>query len=109
MKFALRVLVTGFVLGGAAFTQWTTFGGDPQRASWAQSETILNKENASKLELKWKLQLDNIPKELSSLTPPVVADQVKTEHGIKEYVIVGGSSDNLFAIDADSGIHVGIR
>src|ERR1700761_3510862 len=103
MKFPIRLLVSGCVFSGMALSQWTTFGGDAQRSSWSQSESILNKENASTLELKWKLQLDNIPKELSSLTPPVVVDQVKTEHGIKEYVIVGGSSDNLYAIDADSG------
>jgi outer membrane protein assembly factor BamB len=103
MKFALAAFVAGALLAGTAFAQWTTFGGDPQRTSWARSETILNKDNAATLELKWKLQLDNIPKELTSLTPPVVVDQVKTEHGIKEYVIVGGSSDNLYAIDSDSG------
>ena len=103
MKLALRLLIAGCLFGGAAFTQWTTFGGDPQRSGSAQTESILNKENASTLELKWKLQLDNIPKELTSLTPPVVVDQVKTEHGIKEYVIIGGSSDNLYAVDADSG------
>jgi outer membrane protein assembly factor BamB len=103
MKFVLRALAVGCLFAGAAFTQWTTFGGDPQRTSWARSETILNKDNASTMELKWKLQLDNVPKELTSLTPPVVVDQVKTEHGIKEYVIVGGSSDNLYAIDTDSG------
>jgi outer membrane protein assembly factor BamB len=87
----------------ASLAQWTTFGADPQRTSWAHTESILNKDNVATLELKWKLRLDNVPKELTSLTPPLVVDQVKTERGIKEYVIVGGSSDNLYAIDADSG------
>jgi hypothetical protein len=87
----------------ASLAQWTTFGADPQRTSWARSESILNKDNVATLELKWKLQLDNVPKELTSLTPPVVVDQVKTERGIKEYVIAGGSADNLYAIDADTG------
>ncbi len=90
-------------LAVAAHAQWTTFGGDPQRTGWARTESILNKDNSGTLELKWKLQVTNRPKELTSLTAPVVVDQVKTERGIKEYVIVGGSSDNLFAIDADSG------
>ena len=98
-----RLLV---LIAGSAFmltAQWTTFSGDPQRTGWAQRETILNRDNASTLELKWKLRLDNVPKELTSLTPPVVVDQVKTDRGIKEYVIVAGSSDNLYAIDADTG------
>ena len=55
------------------------------------------------LELKWKIRLDNAPKELTSLTAPIVVDQVKTVRGIKEYVVVAGSSDTIFAIDADTG------
>jgi outer membrane protein assembly factor BamB len=80
-----------------------TFGGDPQRTGWAKHEPFLNKENVSSLELKWKLHLDNVPKEMTSLTTAVVADSVKTDHGIKDYVIVAGSSDNIYAIDGDTG------
>ena len=83
--------------------EWPTFGGDAQRTGWARAETLLNKSNVGTLELKWKLKLDNLPKELTSLTAPVVVDQVKTVHGIKEFVVVGGGSDNLYAIDADTG------
>lgn len=86
-----------------AVAEWPTFGGDSQRTGWARGETILNKENASTLELKWKIKLDNVPKGLTSLTAPVVADQVKTAHGLKEYVIVAGSSDAIYAVDADTG------
>jgi hypothetical protein len=85
------------------YAQWPTFGADPQRTGWARGEKILNKDNAATLELKWKIQLDNVPKELTSLAPPVVVDQVKTGRGIKEFVIVAGSSDNLSAVDADTG------
>jgi outer membrane protein assembly factor BamB len=103
VKIVFKTLAGGALFTGALLAQWMTFGGDPQRSGWARNESILNKENAGTLELKWKLRLDNVPKELTSLTPPVIVDQVKTERGIKEYVVVGGSSDNLYAIDADSG------
>jgi outer membrane protein assembly factor BamB len=86
-----------------ARADWPTFGGDAQRSGWARNETILNRENASTLELKWKIKLDNTPKELTSLTAPIVVDQIKTIQGIKEYVVVAGSSDKIFAIDADTG------
>ena len=99
----IRTLACLALLTGVAHAEWPMFGADPQRTGWARGEKILNRENAGTLELKWKLQLDNFPKELTSLTPPVVADQIKTIKGIKEYVIVGGSSDNLYAIDADTG------
>src|SRR5215469_13595556 len=97
----LVVLALMYVPGAVA--DWPTFGGDPQRTGWARQETLINRANAGTLELKWKLRLDNAPKELTSLAAPIVVDQVKIPQGIKEYVIVGGSSDKIFAIDADTG------
>jgi outer membrane protein assembly factor BamB len=82
---------------------WPTFGGDPQRTNWARGEQILNKNNVETLELKWKLKIENAQRELTSLAAPIVTDQIKTSRGIKEYVIVAGSSDNVTAIDADTG------
>jgi len=99
-----RVAALALLLGVMGIrADWPTFGADPQRTGWARKETILNRENASTLEMKWKVHLDNIPMELTSLAAPIVVDQVKTGRGIKEFVIVAGSSDNLYAIDADSG------
>src|SRR6185437_13937138 len=66
-------------------------------------EKILTKDNVKDLKLAWSLKLDNIPLELNSLTAPLVDEKVITPHGFKDLVIVGGSSDNLYAIDADSG------
>jgi glucose dehydrogenase len=103
MKVFSGFLLSVFLFFGTMCAQWSTFGGDPQRTSWARTETVLNKNNASTLELKWKIHLDNVPKEMTALTTAVVADQVKTERGIKDYVIVAGSSDNIYAIDGDTG------
>ena len=86
-----------------AAADWSTFGGDPERSGWARAETVLNTDNVRTLQLKWKIHLDNAPKELTSLAAPIVADNVKTGRGIKEFVIVAGSSDKIFAINADSG------
>lgn len=82
---------------------WLTFGGDAQRSGWAKQETVLTKDNVKGLQLEWKLKLDNEPKELNALTVPVVINPVYTNHGSFEYVIVAGSSDNVYAIDADTG------
>lgn len=103
MRFPTTFFLAGLALTQFALADWPTFGGDSQRTGWAASETILNKTNVQTLELKWKIHLDNLPKELTSLAAPIVADQVKTSRGIKEYVIVAGSSDNLYVIDADTG------
>jgi outer membrane protein assembly factor BamB len=103
MMRAIRVLIAPVLSIGMAFAQGGTFGGDPQRTGWAKDEVFLNAGNASSLELKWKLHLGNVSKEMTSLTTAVVADGVKTDHGIRDYVIVAGSSDNIYAIDGDTG------
>lgn len=98
-----RVLVFLAVSCSLAAASWLTFGGDPQRSGWAKDETIISPESVKGLQLLWKLKLDNAPKELNSLTSPVVINPVYTNHGAETYVVVGGSSDNLYVIDADTG------
>ena len=103
MRRAAGIVWIAFLLAGTAAAQQGTFGGDPQRTGWSQNEPFLNKSNVSSLELKWKLRLGNAAREMTSLTTAVVADGVKTDRGIKDYVIVAGSSDNIYAIDGDTG------
>ncbi len=86
-----------------AAASWLTFGGDAQRSGWAKEETAISPESVKDMQLLWKLKLDNAPKELNSLTSPIVINPVYTNRGAQTYVVVGGSSDNLFVIDADTG------
>jgi hypothetical protein len=97
------LLVVAVVSSSVLQADWPTFGGDPQRTGWNKSEDTISKENAKGIKLQWKIKLDNQDRQLTSLTPPVVMEGVLTQGGLKEYVIVGGASDTLFAIDADSG------
>ncbi|MGH9666337.1 MAG: PQQ-binding-like beta-propeller repeat protein [Bryobacteraceae bacterium] len=104
-RFTLFVVLTA-LLALAQRRQlgdWLTFGGDIQRSGWARNENILTKDNVRDLKLAWSLKLDNVPLELNSLTVPLIDEKVITPHGFKDMVLVGGSSDNLYAIDADSG------
>jgi len=79
------------------------FGGNPQRTGWAEGEKDIDRNNAKDLTLLWKASLDNQARELTSLTAPVAAEWVVTTTGMKEIVVVGGASDNLFALDAETG------
>ena len=102
----LRVgLVLLFSLTLAWAQDWLTWGGDSQRSGWAKSETILSKDNVSRLEIKWKAQLDTVPKVevLSTLTAPLVVEGVSTPQGAKDLVFVVGSDDTVNAIEADTG------
>jgi outer membrane protein assembly factor BamB len=99
----IRTLGLLFLSGALATASWLTFGGGPARNGWAQDETALTPDTVKDLDLLWKVKLDNDPKQLNSLTTPVVINPVYTNKGAQTYVVVGGSSDNLFVIDSDTG------
>src|SRR5580700_3227257 len=82
---------------------WLSYGGDPQRTGWNPKETDITPENAKSLGLLWKQHLDNQSRELNGLTAPVAVEWLPTDQGMKEIVIVGGASDNLFAMEAATG------
>ncbi len=96
-------LSTAAISCSIAAASWLTFGGDPQRSGWAKDETAISPGAAKGMQLLWKLKLDNEAKQLNSLTSPVVINPVYTNHGAQTYLVVGGSSDNLYVIDADTG------
>jgi outer membrane protein assembly factor BamB len=82
---------------------WITFGHDPQRSGWASEETILSRDNASSMVLKWKTKLPNESYSLSALTAPVVASGVSTGHGVRTAVYVAGIGGTVFALDSETG------
>jgi hypothetical protein len=82
---------------------WSNYGGDPQRSGWQRHEKKLSVESVKGLKLLWKRQLDNQSKDLNSLTAPTMLGPIITHRGIKELVFIAGSSDNLYAVDADLG------
>src|ERR1039457_6713381 len=101
---SLLLVSTLIAASGLQAADWLMFGGDPQRTGWARNENTLSPENAAKLRLQWSLKLDNAAKELNSLSAPIIVENVITPRGFKDIVITAGSSDKVFAIDADTGI-----
>src|SRR5260370_11516398 len=101
----MKTVLLGVALIASGFqaADWPMFGGDPQRTGWARGEKTISPENAGKLRLEWSLKLANAAKELNSLSPPIVVENVITPRGFKDIVITAGSSDKVFAIDADTG------
>src|SRR5579875_2131617 len=97
---ALILTTACSVMHGA---DWLTDGGNPQRTAWQRDEKILSTATAKDIKLLWKIKLDNPPREMHNLFPPLIADKVNTSAGPKQIAIVAGVSDNLFAIDVDTG------
>ncbi len=96
---ALALLLCGSVWSA----EWPTDGADPKRTAWQQNEKILSKDNVKNLKVLWKLQLDNKPQEMHSLFAPMIVEGVRTPSGVKEIGIVGGISDNIYAVDLATG------
>ena len=55
------------------------------------------------MKLLWKTRLDNEPRQMHNLLPVLIASNVTTASGPKQIVLVTGVSDNLYALDADTG------
>src|SRR5208283_2047042 len=102
LKFSVLALIASSCahLGAA---DWLTFGGDAQRTGWQKRESSITTQNVKDLQLLWKMKFENAQKGMYSIFEPLIVGSVITNHGFKEMAIVAGSSDNVWAIDADLG------
>ena len=102
-SIAATALGVMLLYASAPRADWTTDGGGPQRTNWQRDEHILNTSNVKDLQILWKLKLDNQPREMHSLFPPLIAGGVQTSDGVKQIAVEAGISDNLYGIDVDAG------
>lgn len=89
-----------------ATKEWLTWQFDPERTGWAKAETTLTKQNAARLALKWKAQLDAPPTRTNThatLTDPLIVENVTTRNGTKTLVMIASGENNVYALDAASG------
>lgn len=86
--------------GGGA---WSTTGGDAQRSAWVRTDPKITKDSMQNggFQFLWKSKLDNQPRHLESLTQPLLLPNIISYKGFKALAFVGGSSDNVYAIDYD--------
>jgi putative pyrroloquinoline-quinone-binding quinoprotein len=108
-KRAWLAIVTIVLAGGVAFTQpgrggsqWLTAFADAQRTSWVRTDDKVSLAAMSKpgFELQWKTELDNQPRGLNGLGQGVSAAGVTL---FVPMTIVTGSSNNVYAVDNDTG------
>jgi outer membrane protein assembly factor BamB len=103
MMRRLLVITAVFSLLSIWGADWLTDGGNSQRTAWQKDEKILNPSNVKEMKLQWKLKLDNEPRQMHSLFPPLIMERVKTAAGVKQIAIEAGVSDNIYAIDVEKG------
>ena len=82
---------------------WLTDGGDPHRNAWQREETIITKDSVKGMKLAWTVHLDNEPRQMHNLFPPLIVNDVATQEGTRDIAVVAGISDNLYGIDVQKG------
>src|SRR6185295_20292823 len=103
MRRLSLVLVATLGCVAAWSADWLSDGKDPQRTNWQKDEKILTTATAKNMKLLWKLKLDNAPREMHSLFPPLIVERANTSSGPKQIAIETGVSDNIYAIDVETG------
>ena len=88
--------------GGA---DWTTAGNDAQRSSWVRSDPKISRDSMQKpgFQFLWKIKFENEARQLNGLTPAVLLDRYIGHRGFRSLAFIGGSSDNVYAVDTDLG------
>lgn len=107
---AIGVLVAA--AGAIMFAQgrggqnWNTFSADAQRTGWLRTETrisvaTLQQPKAGGFQLLWKVKPENEPRQLLTLTQPLILGNLISHKGFKALAFVGASSDIVYAYDYD--------
>ena len=106
---SLSVVLASVLAGGVMFAQvgrggseWLTAQADAQRTSWIRTDAKISVASMSQpgFDLQWSSKLDNQTRGLAGLTQGVSAN------GVTLFVpmsVVAGSSNNVYAIDNDTG------
>ena len=88
---------------GRGGEDWMTSGGDAQRSSWVRTDPKISSDRMQNpgFQFLWKRKLNNQPVQLNSLSPAILLDFYIGYRGFRSLAFVGGSSNNVFAIDTD--------
>ncbi len=88
---------------GQSTSEWLTSSGDPARDGWQRGESKFTPESVKNLQLLWKVKVANKPMGMLTFREPVIVSGVKTADGVKTLAILAGASNDVFAIDAETG------
>ncbi|MEO5820031.1 MAG: PQQ-binding-like beta-propeller repeat protein [Vicinamibacteraceae bacterium] len=90
-------------LAAAQAREVTTAGFDAQRTNWIRSDVRVNRGSVEdgSFKLLWKHTFPGEPRQLESLTQPVLLDFLVGYVGFKSLAFFGGADDVVFSIDTD--------
>lgn len=99
---SITLFATAYAQVGRGGSEWLTARGDAQCTSWIRTDPDISVQSMSKpgFDLQWKTKLDNANRQTYAISQGVSAP------GVTLFVpmsLVTGSSNNVFAIDSDTG------
>lgn len=82
---------------------WNTTGSDAQRSNWVRADAKISRETMAKpgFEMVWKMQLENAPRQLNSVTPPALIDFYIGYRGFRALGFFALASDRVIGVDID--------
>jgi outer membrane protein assembly factor BamB len=88
---------------GRGGQNWTTTSGDAQRTAWVRNDPRISTDSMQKpgFQLLWKVKLENQPRQLESLTQPMLMSNIISYKGFKALAFIGTSADTVYALDYD--------
>ena len=106
MSFGCAFICAGTARAqGRGGAEWTTAGNDAQRSSWLRSDPKISSESMQKpgFQFLWKIKFENEARQLNGLTPAVLLDRYIGHRGFRSLAFIGGSGNNVYAVDTDLG------
>ena len=93
---------------GRGGQNWNTTSAAAQRTGWLRTETristaTMKAQGASAFQFLWKVKPENQPRQLNTLTQPLILGTLISHKGFKSLTFFGGSGDVVYAYDYDLG------
>src|SRR5580704_7225235 len=90
---------------GRGSGDYSTAGADAHRSSWVRTDAKISPVSLGTpgFELVWKVKLNNEASQLNALTPAALLNGYIGYRGFRSLALVGGSSNQVFAVDVDLG------
>jgi outer membrane protein assembly factor BamB len=96
-------VATSQAVGQSTAAEWPTGSFDQQRDGWQRNESKLTVDNVNNLKLLWKLKTDNKTMGMQSFREPLIVAGLATANGVKTLAVFAGSSNQVYAVDAQGG------
>src|SRR5215471_2582070 len=102
---AVALACTGIAISQLGRTlDWNTFGSDSGRTGAERTDPFINKDSVAKdFTLLFKSKLEEMPKGVRSVGPPVIISILISYRGFKELGFFGGSNNTVYAMNVDFG------